>query len=67
MEIAVSYDLCFWTLCWHRSFYTVQEVQIILPFTTVSQRWSLRKYILKHTQMVKTFDTKIVLHNYISY
>ena len=27
----------------------------------------LRKYILKHTQMTDTFDTKIILHNYILY
>ena len=27
----------------------------------------MRKYILKHTEMTNTFDTKIILHNYISY
>ena len=25
------------------------------------------KYILKHTQMTNTFDTKIILHKYILY
>ena len=27
----------------------------------------MRKYILKHSQMINTFDTKIILHNYILY
>ena len=27
----------------------------------------MRKYILKHTQKTNTFDTKIILHNYILY
>ena len=27
----------------------------------------MRKYILKHTQMINTLDTKIILHNYILY
>ena len=29
----------------------------------ILQWWSLRKYILKHTQMTKTFATKIILYN----
>ena len=33
----------------------------------VLQWWSMRKYILKHTQMNNTFDTKIILHNYTLY
>ena len=28
----------------------------------ILQLWSLRKYILKHTQMTKTFVTKIILY-----
>ena len=32
----------------------------------VLQWWSMRKYILKHTQMTNTFDTKIILHTYTS-
>ena len=31
----------------------------------VLQWWSMRKYILKHTHLANTFDTKIILHNYI--
>ena len=27
----------------------------------------MRKYILKHTQMTNTFETKIILHNYASH
>ena len=33
----------------------------------VLQWWSMRKNILKHTQMNNIFDTKIILHNYILY
>ena len=51
---------------------TIQEIQYVLPFSRRSENsdwvfkwWSVRKYILKHTQMANTFDTKITLHNYI--
>ena len=33
----------------------------------VLQWWSMRKNILKNTHMINTFDTKIILHNYILY
>ena len=31
----------------------------------ILQWWSMRKCILKHTQMTNIFDIKIILHNYI--
>ena len=33
-------------------------------FEGILQWWSMRKYILKHTQMTKTFDIKIILLYY---
>ena len=46
--------------------YELNNTNIFFQNLTL-QWWSMRKYILKHTQMTNTFDTKMILHNYILY
>ena len=50
-----------------QAFNALKEILSDMFLIEFLQRWFMRKYIWKHTQITNTFDTKIILYNYILY